>query len=221
MNTTYTKLYQLQSRVCQSISLTKTDFYLTGGTALARCYLHHRVSIDLDFFLNQADDFLKQTEMVITHLQKSFHLQTQVKTSDFVSLLIENELKLDFVNDVAHHWGDFKSSDLYERIDNPLNILANKLTAIIARDEPKDAVDIIALATKETIDWPLVFTHANSKAAGILPPLVCQKLESMPLELLDSILWESDWKEFADNFEHRRLSVIAQMLKIRLVTEMK
>ena len=26
------------------------DFFLTGGTALAECYLHHRFSEDLDFF---------------------------------------------------------------------------------------------------------------------------------------------------------------------------
>ena len=30
----------------------KTGFYLTGGTALGRCYLNHRYSDDLDFFVN-------------------------------------------------------------------------------------------------------------------------------------------------------------------------
>lgn len=30
------------------------SFYLTGGTALARFYFHHRESIDLNLFTNQS-----------------------------------------------------------------------------------------------------------------------------------------------------------------------
>ena len=31
-----------------------SDFYLTGGTALARFYFHHRESVDLDLFTNNS-----------------------------------------------------------------------------------------------------------------------------------------------------------------------
>ncbi|MFO7633905.1 MAG: nucleotidyl transferase AbiEii/AbiGii toxin family protein [Caldilinea sp.] len=45
-------------------------FYLTGGTALARFYFHHRESIDLDLFTNQPDaDFDALNRAVLAILQ--------------------------------------------------------------------------------------------------------------------------------------------------------
>lgn len=44
------QLYPLQDKVLRVITECDTDFYLTGGTALSRVYLHHRFSDDLDPF---------------------------------------------------------------------------------------------------------------------------------------------------------------------------
>lgn len=48
-------LYELQERVVADLQRLSTDQFalakLCGGTALARCWLDHRVSYDLDFFL--------------------------------------------------------------------------------------------------------------------------------------------------------------------------
>lgn len=43
-------LYPLQDRVLAVAALADTEFYLSGGTAASRGYLHHRFSDDLDFF---------------------------------------------------------------------------------------------------------------------------------------------------------------------------
>ncbi len=50
-------LYPLQDRIL-SFAATFEDLYLTGGTALARFYLQHRFSDDLDLFIKvrTADD---------------------------------------------------------------------------------------------------------------------------------------------------------------------
>jgi hypothetical protein len=41
-------------------------FYLTGGTALARFYFHHRESLDLDLFTNDpAQDFFQVNREVL------------------------------------------------------------------------------------------------------------------------------------------------------------
>ena len=42
-------LYPLQDKVLKLIDSLQTPFYLTGGTALSRCYFNHRYSYDLDF----------------------------------------------------------------------------------------------------------------------------------------------------------------------------
>jgi len=44
--------------------------YLTGGTALARFYLNHRLSEDLDFFIQVLDE---DTEEVIEQQKKTEH----------------------------------------------------------------------------------------------------------------------------------------------------
>ncbi len=55
------QLYPLQDKALEVITKANTGFYLTGGTALSRAYLHHRYSDDLDFFVNQKEDFEKET----------------------------------------------------------------------------------------------------------------------------------------------------------------
>lgn len=51
-------LTPLQRRVLMSLfqnNLGRRGYYLTGGTALAELYLHHRYSDDLDFFTRKQD----------------------------------------------------------------------------------------------------------------------------------------------------------------------
>ena len=214
MNITSTKLYQLQDNACAAVAKAQSQFYLSGGTALARCYLHHRLSVDLDFFVNGSENFSAQADACLSALQSAGEVTIQVRTTDFLSLLFDVELKIDFVNDTAHYWGETNQFPFFPRVDNPKNILANKITAVLAREEPKDVVDIIALSSSIDVDWSEVFTHANSKAVGITPPLVCQKLEAMPLDLLESIIWDDGWTDFARDFAVKRENCIRQILHL-------
>ncbi|MBS1681024.1 MAG: nucleotidyl transferase AbiEii/AbiGii toxin family protein [Bacteroidetes bacterium] len=54
------KLYPLQDEILRIVESVNSIFYMTGGTVLSRAYLHHRYSDDLDFFVNQKSDFLKE-----------------------------------------------------------------------------------------------------------------------------------------------------------------
>ncbi len=45
-------LYPLQDHVLHVLSELDIGFYLSGGTAASRGYLHHRFSDDLDLFVN-------------------------------------------------------------------------------------------------------------------------------------------------------------------------
>jgi hypothetical protein len=44
-------LYPLQDEVMKIAAIYGDKIYLTGGTALARFHFHHRLSEDLDFFV--------------------------------------------------------------------------------------------------------------------------------------------------------------------------
>ena len=64
------KLYPLQDGVMNTISKCGVRFFLTGGTALSRAYYNHRYSDDLDFFVNNDDDYLDQVKEIFFKLKE-------------------------------------------------------------------------------------------------------------------------------------------------------
>ena len=102
-------LYPLQDKVLEIIGQLPVGFYLTGGTALSRAYLHHRYSDDLDFFVNGVTDFKLQVNTIVKAFADAGHLiDTSVADDGFARIFIfdgESSLKLDFVNDVPFRSG--------------------------------------------------------------------------------------------------------------------
>jgi hypothetical protein len=94
----------------------------------------------------------------------------------------------------------------YGRIDSPVNILANKLTALIGRDEPKDIFDIIYFSLNYSFNWMDIFHHAKQKA--VINELdVEQRLVSFPVEWLENVNWLN--KPIDLNFARESLKQIA------------
>ena len=143
-------------------------FYLTGGTALGRFFLHHRYSEDIEFLTNAHPDFLKMLEKIRSAIHTSFNADpaNTLITSDFARFFISDgpvTLKIDFVNDVEKYVGK-AISYAFGRVDNPLNIMTNKLSAIAGRDEPKDYFDILQISVNYAFNWKEVFLLAKEKA---------------------------------------------------------
>jgi len=165
-------------------------FYLTGGTALGRFYLNHRYSEDLDFFVN-ADPlyqgYIGELKKEITACFK-VDIKQALFAQDITRFFIEEDgmiLKIEFINDVSYR-PDKPEVYTYGKIDTPLNILSNKLTAIVSRDEPKDVFDIIHISKAYSFNWKDVFYHAKQKAA-INEIDLEQRLVSFPVKLLESV----------------------------------
>lgn len=188
----YRKLYRIQNSVLTSLRPVLAGFYLTGGTALGRFYLNHRYSEDLDFFVN-ADPGFKEKHLVIgkkLHAEFSLLPEQTVVYDDFARYFVVSEnavLKIEFVNDISYRSGNPIDSK-YGLIDNPLNVLSNKLTAIVGRDEPKDIFDIYMIARKYSFNWIDVFEEAKKKAV-INEIDVEQRIKSFPLGLLKNVDW--------------------------------
>jgi len=188
----YRKLYRIQNRVFESLKPLLAGFYLTGGTALGRFYLNHRFSEDLDFFVNADTGFKEKQYLIGKKLSDEFSLllEQTVVYDDFARYNVVYEdsvLKIEFINDIPYRSG-IPLDSKYGLIDNPLNILSNKLTAIVGRDEPKDIFDIYMLARKYSFNWMRVFEEAKKKA--ILNEIdVEQRIKSFPVELLKDVDW--------------------------------
>lgn len=147
------------------------NFYLTGGTALARFFLHHRESVDLDLFTNdQVIDFSSLNQHV-RGLIFSLHLKStkEVVTDSFLQYFLEDEsgqtLKIDFVKDIPVRFGDVVSQGKI-RLDSLENIGSNKVLAIFGRLETKDYIDLYYLITESGLNFDKICEDAKKKDLG-------------------------------------------------------
>lgn len=186
------KLYPFQDEVLGAIQSLKSGFYLTGGTALGRCYLNHRYSDDLDFFVNAAPDFKEQFKMVLNCLEKMpFTVRVSISEESFVRLFLEKNdiiLKIDFVNDVPFHAGPVEMKNGFGRVDSWRNILSNKICAM-SRMEPKDYADILYTADIYDFQWQEIIGEAREKDLWVDPLEVSRMIHQFPVEHLRAIKW--------------------------------
>jgi hypothetical protein len=185
-------LYPLQDKVLSIVSEVPVGFYLTGGTALSRAFLHHRYSDDLDFFVNDAKDFKNQVNLVLNAIKQS-GLELTISTLDdsFARLFINHEqniLKLDLVNDVSWRSGQPIPTDLFYRTDTINNILSNKITAL-SRCVAKDVIDIIYICQLHDFNWNQLISEAVQKDLWVNEVEVAQLLEQFPISNADEIIW--------------------------------
>ena len=175
-----------------------TPFFLTGGTALSRFYYNHRYSDDLDFFIHNDDKYAHHVQTILSLLTQSENISidlSQISLEEkFTRIIVtdqldkETELQIDFVNDVANHYGRFFEHPEAGKIDGWENILTNKLTALF-RSEPKDVADIWTIAKNQSFHWEEIVLAAKSKEAGIEPEIIYRILKSFPVSSIEPIKW--------------------------------
>ena len=186
------KLYPLQDSVLRSMEILSTDFYLTGGTAISRAYFHHRYSDDLDFFVNASQTFSNQIDAIVNHLKSQFFdIKSGAKSESFHRLFITKDevvLKIDFVNDVPFRKGEPQPTSIFERTDNVINILSNKISAL-SRDEPKDLSDILLIARNTKFDWREIIEDAKNKDLDVEEVERAKMIDEFVIERLSQVNW--------------------------------
>ncbi len=149
----YNEIYTLQDKIFEIIFSFENDFYLTGGTCISRFYYAKRYSDDLHFFADNSNRFNKDIRKIEKILKDRFDIIKEVETRDFIRIRINKILQLDFVNDRVERYKEVVVLKNNYKIDNIWNILINKITAVMSRDEPKDVFDIYLIAQYEEINW--------------------------------------------------------------------
>lgn len=179
-----------------------TPFYLTGGTALSRCYFKHRYSDDLDFFVNADKEYPRYVKTILQELRRcqashSFKLHTDAVIAEeyysqiVISRRINQEdclLKIDLINDVAKYFGAVNDIASFGRVDNILNILSNKLSALY-RFEPKDVADIWIISKHVSFQWKEMIQWAKEKELGLDLLKISEIIRSIPPDYMDTIKW--------------------------------
>ncbi len=138
-------------------SFLSSQFYFTGGTALAEVYLQHRISEDLDFFSFQKYDIEIINEKIKVWSENlNFRFTSRyVDPLNIFMLTFNNgsELKVDFN---YYPYRQINPPGIYQgfKVDSKLDIAINKLLTLTQRVEVKDFVDLYFLLQDYTF-WDL------------------------------------------------------------------
>lgn len=132
-------------------------FYLTGGTALAACYLNHRESEDIDLFTDTPFDsatvIAAMTRMTAALKVKATLTTIHERLRYDLAFPDGQLLKIDFVFYDFKHIEPINHLDMLA-VDSIADIAVNKLLALSQRTASKDFVDLYFLLKKYTI-WDL------------------------------------------------------------------
>jgi len=125
-----------------------SSFYLTGGTALAGYYLHHRVSEDLDFFSFEEFE-LAAVEAVAKRIKEELGAEEmrffrRFDRRQFFYRRGDQEFKVEFTH---YPFKQLEPPHVYDRlrVDSKFDMAVNKLMTICERFDPKDFVDLYFL----------------------------------------------------------------------------
>jgi len=150
------KPWQKQALVFLATEPMMSEFYLTGGTALAEYYLHHRWSDDLDFFTERKIDSLALAELaqrLKNNLQSAAVRLERLYDGHqyFFSLADGAEAKVEFAAFPYQVLNDAMNKNNL-KIDSEEDIATNKIMALLDRFEPKDFTDLYFLLPKYSLD---------------------------------------------------------------------
>ncbi len=179
------RLSSVQRRVIAVLAGFEPRWTLTGGGALAGFHLGHRDTRDLDLFFHgrrTLDHVPTATEGTL----RAAGLEVRVDQSypGFARFIVSDEsgsTKLDLV--AASVPSLIPPSELAPGVfvDDPQEILANKLGAILGRSELRDLVDVKSLV-EAGHDLDRAIVDAATKDGGMSPPTLAWLLDQMPIE---------------------------------------
>ena len=189
----YKNIYDLQDKVFDIVFSFNNSFYLTGGTCLSRFYWEKRYSDDLDFFTDSTSLFGINVREILNALRQRNDIENIVEFRDFIRIKVNSILQIDFVNDRVPRYKEIIILKNNYRIDNVENILCNKITAVLGRDNPKDIFDIYLIARFHEFTWSDILLASRKKMHFNNEDLVF-RLKTFPVNLLENL------KLFDENF---------------------
>ena len=186
----------------------KRTFYLTGGAGLSAGYLAHRHSDDLDFFSPDAFN-IKTIIRFMKHIEGLKDLQWLLprdRTTFMLTFEDDEQVKVEY-----RHFpfqpilppatvGEFY-------VDSMVDLLANKLYALIERRYELDRIDIY-LMLRELPQRRLNDAISSAEAKfgfdiSIRDSVIARLLEEVPAECPDALFTPLDMQEMASYLRER------------------
>jgi len=165
-------LTPLQKDLLQAFAETEESdlFYLSGGTALAECYLMHRNSRDLDLFTVEEENIGYMGDRFQKKLkEKSIEAEPIRKLKSFYEIMTRKagqECPIHLALDSPFRFEEPKEKLLGVKIDTLIDIATNKLLTLFNRAEPRDFIDVFFLI-KEKFSLKELIAKSKEKDPGL------------------------------------------------------
>ncbi len=192
-------------------------FYLTGETALARYYFHHRESLDLDLFTNNWEQDFALVNQIILGILHALYLRitNQVITDTFLQYIVTDtagaSLKVDLVKDVPVHFGDLLIKDGV-RIDSLENIGSNKVLAVFGRTDARDFIDLYWILHYTDLKFDELYQQAQMKDSGLSEFYLAYALQNVEkIRLFPRMLEPMAWDEIKSFFQKLARTLLTQI----------
>ncbi len=131
-------------------------FYLTGGTALAEFYFHHRLSFDLDMFTVEGPLILPfSRSLEQTCVRQGWEVEVIRRFASYVEFSVtkgEGRLRIDLALDSPHRFEPPVLSEYGIFVNDRVDLMVDKLLAYYGRAEPRDAVDLYFILQAESLE---------------------------------------------------------------------
>ena len=222
MEDTYRSILSIRQknllRIFSSNSAIRKNFYLSGGTALAEYYLHHRYSEDLDFFTEEDID-----PMSIQVFIKDIKDKAGIKKVDFQQSFNRNLVFLHFEDEVVkteftyYPFTQLKPPKEIDGIwvDSLIDIAVNKTFTIYQKPRSRDFIDLYLIMKEKGWSFSELRKNARMKFDTHIDPLQMAQqllevdhLEDFPQMIvkLDPKEWQEFWKQEASRLKSEALT---------------
>lgn len=195
-----------------------SNFYLTGGTALAAFYLNHRYSEDLDFFSEQEVDALAIDVFFQKHKK-----EMGINKIDYEQSFNRNLFFIHFQNEILKTEFTFFPFPRIEfgvkkygvDTDSLFDIAVNKLFTIYQRTKVRDYIDLFFICKEKEYVIDDLIKKAKIKFDWHIDPL---QLGSQFIKVSEAGDWPRmitplDKKELALFFEEEAKKLKSQILE--------
>lgn len=143
-------------------------FYLTGGTALAAFYLHHRLSEDIDLFTESAEVDIQTVEAFLQKISPALRIK-RIKRSQFLGLISyllifddEERLKVDFN---YYPFPRINKGKKYKNLDldSIYDIAVNKVHTLFMKPRARDYIDLYFILKTENYSLERLIIDSKAK----------------------------------------------------------
>lgn len=211
------KQQQLLILLSKQANITK-NFYLSGGTALAEYYLHHRYSEDLDFF--SLDEI---NPMVIQVFLKKIQKKTKIQSIDFQQSFNRNLFFLHFDGEIIKTEFTYYPFVQLEkpkkidnlRIDSLIDIAVNKTFTIYQNPKSRDFIDLYLIMQQKKWSFLSLREKARLKFDTHIDPLqmVSQLLKVGEVKDYPRMIIKIDLKELKKFWISQAADLKTEVLK--------